>query len=160
MRALHFLDRGVAWLIAGVMAVMVVVVSVQVGYRYGLNGSFDWADEVARLAFVWTVFLAIPLGLKQGAHIGIEFIVQRLPLAMREWLFRAMCGLAVVLMLVVAWQAAILVVQQWDEELPTIPVTSAIFMVPVAWSAAHSALRLAAIAVTGRVPAPAGVSAE
>jgi TRAP-type C4-dicarboxylate transport system permease small subunit len=160
MRALNAVDRAAAWVIAAVMAVMVAVVSIQVAYRYGLNGSFDWADEVSRLAFVWSVFLALPLGLKQGAHIGIEFIVQRLPGSARAGLFRAMSALAVVLMLVVAWQAAVLVTQQWDEMLPTIPVTSALFMVPVAWSAIHSALRLAVIAATGHLPTPATVSAE
>ncbi|TAK80584.1 MAG: TRAP transporter small permease [Betaproteobacteria bacterium] len=160
MRALGPLDRGVAWVIAAVMAVMVAVVSIQVAYRYGLNGSFDWADEISRLAFVWTVFLAVPLGLKQGAHIGIELVVQRLPENARGALYRLMSALAVVLMLTVAWQAAVLVTQQWDEMLPTIPLSSALFMVPVAWSAVHSAVHLAVLAGTGRVPRPSAASGE
>lgn len=160
MRALHAVDRGVAWIIAAVMAVMVAVVSIQVAYRYGLNGSFDWADEISRLAFVWTVFLAVPLGLKQGAHIGIELVVQRLPEGARGALFRLMSALAVVLMLTVAWQAAVLVTQQWDEMLSTIPVSSALFMVPVAWSAVHSAVHLAVLAGTGRMPVASAAAAE
>ncbi len=160
MRALDLVDKAVAWVVAAVMAVMVAVVSVQVAYRYGLNGSFDWADEISRLAFVWAVFLALPLGLKQGAHIGIELVVQRLPERARSVLWRVMCAAAVLLMLVVAWEAAVLVLQQWDDTLPTIPASSALFMVPVAWSALHGALHLAVLAGTGRVPAPAGAAAE
>jgi TRAP-type C4-dicarboxylate transport system permease small subunit len=160
MRALGLLDRGVAWAIAAAMSVMVAVVSIQVAYRYGLNGSFDWADEVSRLAFVWAVFLAVPLGLKQGAHIGIELLVQRLPERARSVLWRLMCALAVLLMLVVAWEAAVLTAHQWDEMLPTVPLTSALFMVPVAWSALHSAAHLAVLAGSGRPPLAPAASPE
>jgi len=150
LRALEGIDRAAAWLIAVVMLAMVAIVSMQVLYRYGFNRSFDWAEDLARLAFVWAIFLALPLGVKQGAHIGIELVVERLPLRLRRRLFRAMSVFAVALMVTVSWQAAKLTVQQWDEMLPTMDVTSALFMLPVAIGAAHGALHLAVLAVTGR----------
>src|SRR6478609_12241634 len=62
--ALEALDTAACWVICASIAVMVVVVSAQVGLRYGLNQSLGWADEISRLCFVWSIFLAIPLGIR------------------------------------------------------------------------------------------------
>ena len=60
-------------------SVMTSVIVVQVGLRYIFNTSIDWADELARLSFVWLVFLAVPHGVKLGVHVGLDFAVQLLP---------------------------------------------------------------------------------
>src|SRR6187200_3297770 len=72
LRVLHAADRALTGVLLAAVAVMVAVVSAQVALRYGFNRSIDWADEVGRLAFVWAIFLAIPLGVRDGAHIGID----------------------------------------------------------------------------------------
>ena len=68
-RVLRALDTFVTGLLLAAVTVMVAVVSAQVFLRYGFNRSIDWADEIGRLAFVWSIFLAIPLGVRNGAHI-------------------------------------------------------------------------------------------
>ncbi len=78
-RATAALDLAAAWALVVLVAVMVAVVSAQVALRYLFNNSISWADEVSRLCFVWSMFIAIPLGLKSGAHIGVDMLVARLP---------------------------------------------------------------------------------
>ena len=134
------------------MAAMVVVVSLQVLLRYAFNTSLDWSEDVARLLFVWSIFLAIPLGVKQGAHIGIELLVVQLPPTVRTSLVRLMALGCAALMGAVGYQCILLAAQQWDEFMPTLNVTAALFMVPVAIGAAHSALHFAAIAISGVRP--------
>jgi len=124
------------------MTVMIVVVSTQVVLRYLFNSSVDCADEVARLAFVWAIFLAIPLGIRQGAHVGIELLVARLPSALRTWLARLMSLLAAVLMAVVFYEGIRVAAETWDERLPTLDLTSSTFFVAVIISAGHSFLHL------------------
>lgn len=65
-RVLSWLDEALIACLLITFAVMVGVVSSQVFLRYALNTSLDWADELGRLMFVWTIFLAIPLGVRQG----------------------------------------------------------------------------------------------
>jgi TRAP-type C4-dicarboxylate transport system permease small subunit len=65
-------DRASRWLVIVCSALMILIVSVQVLLRYAFNTSIDWSDEVSRLLFVWCMFLAIPLGLREGSHVGIE----------------------------------------------------------------------------------------
>ena len=124
------------------MAAMTTIVAIQVGLRYGLNESLDWADEISRLSFVWAVFLAIPLGIKRGAHVSMELLTRQLPAGARRGLFRLVCLLAMTLMAVVAWQAAILARDQWDEPMSTLDVSVGVFMLPLVIGAVHSVLHL------------------
>ena len=47
--------------------------------RYGFGTAISWVPEVARMLFVWLTFLAVILGVRQNAHIGLGFAVERLP---------------------------------------------------------------------------------
>ncbi len=156
---LDAIDWTVGALVVAAMAAMTAVVAVQVGLRYGLNESLDWADEVSRLAFVWAVFLAIPLGIKRGSHVGMELLTAWLPGGARRGLFRLVSLFAMALMAVVAWQAAILVRNQWDEPMSTLDVSVGLFMLPLAIGAVHSVLHLLAGVVRG-TPGNAVAAAE
>lgn len=160
MPGLALVDRFASGAIIAAMAAMVVVVSLQVLLRYAFNTSLDWAEDVARLLFVWSIFLAVPLGVKQGSHIAIELLTLRLPPPARTFFVRLMALGCAALMAVVCYQSALLTVQQWDEFMPTLNVTAALFMVPVALGAAHSALYFAVLAAAGAPPAPAREAVE
>ena len=141
-RALELLDTLTCWVICISVALMVAVVSAQVAMRYGLNRSFDWADEVSRLCFVWSIFLAIPLGIRARAHIGVEVLVARLPAGARGALARAVALVSAALLLLVAWEAAVMSVDQWDETMASVPASAAWFNVPLVWLGVHGALHL------------------
>jgi len=158
-RAIDLLDRGASWAVVAAACGMTAVVFTQVVLRYGFNTSLDWAEDVARLFFVWLMFLAVPLGVKSGAHIGVELVVNKIPALPREILLRAMAALSALLMAVVCWHAARLALDQWDENLPTLELSVGWFMLPVAIGAGHSILHLAGILVHG-APRPSLLSAE
>lgn len=158
-RALGAVDAAATGLLLAAVGVMVGVVATQVGLRYGFNRSIDWADEVSRLAFVWSIFLAVPLGVREGGHIGIELVAEKLPPAARDALRRAMAALACAMMLVIAWYAVVVIREQADELLSTIDISVAWFVVPVAVGALHSALHLARFTIVG-APAPKLEAAE
>lgn len=148
-RALAVIDRVAAHAIIAIMAGMVVVVSLQVFLRYAFNTSIDWADDIGRLLFVWAIFLTIPLGIREGIHIGIELIVKLFSPAMQRALTRLMGVLTVLMMAIVCYQAVLVTIDQWDEHMPTLNVTVAVFMIPVAIGAAHSVLHLLRLVVSG-----------
>jgi TRAP-type transport system small permease protein len=146
---LAIFDLAVSWLIVALLSAMVAIVSAQVALRYGLNSSIGWADEVSRLTFVWTMFLAIPLGIKAGAHIGIELVTDRLPANARSLLQRLMAAIAMGMMLLVAWQTIVLAADQWDEMMSSSSYSSSWFLVPVAIASVHGALHLLWIVLAG-----------
>ena len=147
------LDYAVSWLLCGLIGVMVAVVAAQVVMRYGFNGSIDWADEVSRLTFVWSIFLAIALGARTGAHIGVDFLVGKLPAALRGPLARLVALFGAALLLLVAWESAKVAWEQWDELMGSVNASAAWFLVPLAVGGVHGALHLLWVALAGRAPA-------
>lgn len=67
------------------MVVLVVDVFLGVFSRYVMQATLPWYDEVARLCFVWIVFLGAALAVKQGAHFRMKLLVDRLSPASSRW---------------------------------------------------------------------------
>jgi TRAP-type C4-dicarboxylate transport system permease small subunit len=141
-RILDAVDRLARWVIVVASAGMIIIVTLQVALRYGFNASMDWSEEISRLLFVWSMFLAIPLGIREGAHVGIELLIAHIPLAARARLLKACALGGAALMVVVFWQAILVAALTWDEMMQSVDVSANWFMVPVAVAAAHSFLHL------------------
>jgi TRAP-type transport system small permease protein len=143
------LDMAVAWILCAAMGVMVAVVGAQVALRYGFNSSIDWADETARLTFVWSIFLAIALGIKTGSHIGIEMLVAKFPAALRGALARGVALVCAAALLLVAWESVNVARDQWDELMGAVNASTGWFLVPLVIGGVHGALHFLWIALNG-----------
>jgi TRAP-type C4-dicarboxylate transport system permease small subunit len=139
-RALDAVDRLARKVIVAASAAMILIVTLQVVLRYGFNSSIDWSEEISRLLFVWCMFLAIPLGIREGAHVGIELLVAHIAPAARAALAKACALGGAALMVVVFWQAVSVAALTWDEMMQSVNLSTNWFMVPVAIAAAHSFL--------------------
>jgi TRAP-type C4-dicarboxylate transport system permease small subunit len=64
--------------IFGLGAAMVVVVAAQVFFRYVLNQSLFWSEELARYILVWLTFLGASVAYRRSAHPRIELFSARL----------------------------------------------------------------------------------
>ena len=67
----------VDWVCLGLMAALVVDVFLGVFSRYVLHATFQWYDEVARLCFVWMVFLGAATAVRRGAHFRLHLLIDR-----------------------------------------------------------------------------------
>lgn len=68
----------VDWVCLGLMLVLVADVFLGVWSRYVLQATFQWYDEVARLCFVWMVFLGAAAAVRRGAHFRLHLLIDRL----------------------------------------------------------------------------------
>lgn len=133
-------DRALRAVLVGTVSVMVAVVFAQVVARYGFNRSFGWADEIGRLAFVWSIFLGMAVAVRMRAHIAIGLLVGLLP-GMARFAARVAIALAcAVLSAIVAREAAIIAVDQWDEQMMSLDLSAGWFLVPVIIGGAACAL--------------------
>ncbi len=65
--------------LAGILLMaMVVVVLLQIVYRYVLNDSLIWTEEVAKTMMVWAAFLVAPWAYRTSANVGIDMFVEQL----------------------------------------------------------------------------------
>ena len=78
-RAIEGFCRLIEILIAGFLAVMVVMVFGNVVLRYALNSGIVVSEELSRWLFLWVTFLGAIVALKERAHLGSDFLVSRLP---------------------------------------------------------------------------------
>ena len=67
----------VDWVCLGLMLVLVADVFLGVWSRYVLHATFQWYDEVARLCFVWMVFLGAASAVRRGAHFRLHLLIDR-----------------------------------------------------------------------------------
>lgn len=67
----------VEWVCLGLMSALVVDVFLGVFSRYVLHATFQWYDEVARLCFVWMVFLGAATAVRRGAHFRLHLLIDR-----------------------------------------------------------------------------------
>jgi len=57
----------------------ILIVLMQVLFRYGFNNSLTWSEELSRYLFTWIIFLGAACALSGRAHIRIESLVNMLP---------------------------------------------------------------------------------
>lgn len=58
--------------VAAVVAFYAGMISVQVFYRYVLNASLVWSEEIVRYALLWGVMLGAALAADRQAHIALD----------------------------------------------------------------------------------------
>jgi TRAP-type C4-dicarboxylate transport system permease small subunit len=66
------------------MVVLVADVFLGVWSRYVMRATFQWYDEVARLCFVWMIFLGAALAVRRGAHFRLHLLIDRFGVTSRR----------------------------------------------------------------------------
>lgn len=66
------------------MVVMLIMVFGNVMLRLFLNTGIDLSEEIPRFAFVWMTFLGAIVGMRRRAHLGVDIVVQMLPIFGRK----------------------------------------------------------------------------
>ncbi len=71
--------------LAMLFVLIIICVALQVFYRYVLSDPLAWTEELAKLAFIWMIFLGLFLAERDNLHIAVDFFVDRLrPVAQRR----------------------------------------------------------------------------
>jgi len=91
--------RGIESMMVACLVIMTVLVFGNVVLRYAFNSGIGISEEISRYLFVWLTFLGAVIGMYERAHLGMESVVQRLPL----WGKKVCLGLSDLLMLGCCW---------------------------------------------------------
>ncbi|MDR3325212.1 MAG: TRAP transporter small permease [Spirochaetaceae bacterium] len=78
-RFLDALFRGVETLITVFLAVMILLVFMNVVLRYLFGKGFVWSEEIARLCFIYLVYLGAIGAMRDNRHLLIESVLLRVP---------------------------------------------------------------------------------
>ncbi len=115
-----------SYLIAAMLALMVVLVFGNVFMRYAFNSGFTLSEELSRWLFVWLTFMGAVVALRSNAHLGTDMLVGKLGPAGKK-----ICmGLSLLLMLYCLW---LLFKGAYDQTVINLTSTSAVMEVSMAW---------------------------
>ena len=70
------IGRQLAWI---AILLMVIVIIIQVFFRYVLNNALPWPDEVARFLMLWMTGLIAPSAYRWGGFVSIDMLQRFLP---------------------------------------------------------------------------------
>lgn len=128
------LDRVATFCAVGATAAFAAVMLVGIFFRYVLNSSLSWSDEVALIIFGWAAFLFIASAYLHDKHVRVEVLTEKLPARWRARAGIAADGLAggYLLALLVSSIQAIEVVGRMRTDALQLPITIHFVAIPVA----------------------------
>ncbi|MBL3539708.1 TRAP transporter small permease [Aminivibrio sp.] len=74
-KTLEGINTAVEYAVCVLIAAMVVVVFLQVVFRFVIHSSLPWSEELSRYLMVWITFLGASIAVKRKSHIGVEAVV-------------------------------------------------------------------------------------
>ena len=99
----RWLTLGMEYLIGAILVALIVSVSCNVVGRALFNNSLPWADELARMLFIWLVFIGAAAAFSRYEHIAVDALVRRLPLRTAHMLYLLQHLIITGLMVVMIW---------------------------------------------------------
>ncbi|MDR0440710.1 MAG: TRAP transporter small permease [Candidatus Accumulibacter sp.] len=107
MNRFNALFRGVEVLMAFFLTVMIALVFMNVLLRYFFSMGFAWSEEIARLCFIYLVYLGSIGAMRDNQHLIIDSVLTRIPvLAQKTIYFLVQIG--------IIWVMGILTMGSWQ----------------------------------------------
>lgn len=88
-RAIDAFFRLLEFLVVVCMVAMVVMVFGNVVLRYGFNSGITVSEELSRYCFIWLTYIGAMVAMRDGAHLGVDTLIKKLPLTGKKGCFAA-----------------------------------------------------------------------
>jgi len=80
MKVLRILDEHIEeWILIATYTAMLIIATAQVFFRYVINLSLSWSQDLLTFMLIWSVFVGISLAVKKRKHIKVELAFSILP---------------------------------------------------------------------------------
>jgi C4-dicarboxylate transporter DctQ subunit len=122
------------WVVALLLVATLFLSFLQVIARYLFQVSTPWSEELARLFFVWGVFLGAAIGVKRDLHTRVDFVFRKLPPSLAALVRTGMDFLLTVLALVMVIYGSQLVISTRADFSTSLGYPRNWFYIPVPFS--------------------------
>ncbi len=119
-RILVTANRAIIFLM---MTVMATLVFTNVITRYVFNFSIIWAEEVSQYLMIWIAYLGAGLAMREGRHVAIEILQDRLPRPLGRTLRMAVGALVLGFLGVVTVLGFRFAAFAWPQETPVLNIS-------------------------------------
>ena len=119
----RLLSRLVESLVILIAGLIVVIVTAEVTLRYLFSHSMIFTEELSRYLMVWIVFLGSALAIRDGSHIRIQILVNRLGLRMQQIVKLAAYGLIIAFLIFITVEGLKILPRQLQQMCITIDIS-------------------------------------
>jgi len=105
------------------MAAMTMDVLLGVFFRYVVHDALTWTEEAARYLMIWMGFLGTGLALREGNHVAVEFLVDKMYADARRVLFVIIRLLSLFFLLSVIGAGAVLLLRVRSQSTPVLAIS-------------------------------------
>ena len=130
-----------------ILVALVAVTFSQVVFRYVLEASLSWSEELARFLLMWLAALSAAYAMKTGAHFALRFVVDRTPPNVQRWIVSVVALSSAAFLAVFAYQSLRFIIEVHDMVAPATRMSMAI---PYSSAFVGSALTLYYVLVNWR----------
>lgn len=81
---MNIFKKAIIYVLAIMMGAMTILTFYQIVLRYVFNSPSSWSEEAVRFIFVYCSFIAGGIGIMEHAHIGVDIVVNLLPIHLRK----------------------------------------------------------------------------
>jgi TRAP-type transport system small permease protein len=74
---MHRIDKTVRVIVSAMILVFTVVILVSIFFRYVLNNSLVWSEQVCRYLYVWMVMLGMPVVYRAKGNVAFDLLYNR-----------------------------------------------------------------------------------
>ena len=114
-------------------AAMAVIVMLQIIFRFVIFVPLPWSEELARYLMIWTGMVGSFVALREGRHIGVTMVVDRLPPRAATWVSVFVQAATILFLVILAQQGLALTLVNLSQLSPAmrIPMFYPYLAVPV-----------------------------
>lgn len=133
LKASDMAYRGLRAVSVAIITCYFVLVVMQVFFRYVLNESLFWSEEIVRYGLVWGVMLGSAIVARERAHIRIEVIENFLPPAGRRGLQLTANLLSLAFCIILCWTGIDFVDRTWFQNSASlgVPMRAVYLAIPI-----------------------------
>ncbi|MEP6824217.1 MAG: TRAP transporter small permease [Ramlibacter sp.] len=84
-KAIDIFFKLLELLVVACLVAMVIMVFGNVVLRYGFNSGITVSEEMSRYCFIWLTYIGAMVAMREGGHLGVDTLVERLPLAGKKF---------------------------------------------------------------------------
>lgn len=114
MKSIRWLDENLeACIASSLLALIVLLISVQVFMRYVLGDGLSWTEESILWIFVWFIWVGISYAFKEERHVKVTFLVNFLPQVSKRCVEIFIDILIITFLIILTYQSYKLITLPW-----------------------------------------------
>ncbi len=96
--------RFCSWSMVVLGLAMTITILIQIFFRFVVYHPVPWSEELARYLMIWMGMLGSVIALRKGRHIGVTFLLDKLPTRAHKFIVNLVRFIIIGFMAIIGWE--------------------------------------------------------